>query len=293
MEQFLLFLHKKNIQFKTKRRRLARFFPIKLYRKKIQNIILSRYAKTCFNLDNRTIYADKKDYLNIIVHNRYGQTAKLLKKFVKKETVVIDLGANIGYYTILSAELVGKTGHVYSFEPEPHNFSLLSKNIKTNNLTNVTLEQKGVADKNYQARLYLSDSNTDHRIYKVENDRKSVEIQVIKLDDYFPDGIKKPCFIKSDIQGADIKAIEGMKKLLQNSRDLILFFEYQPSMLKEFGSNPEPIINSLLTMGFTIFDTGHWTTERPQLFEKNKITDYSQINKPTSLFCIKQFDTNC
>lgn len=252
-------------------------------------MIQSNYAKTSSNMGNKIIYSNKEDYLNIKIHYRYGQTTKLLKKFVKEGTVVIDLGANIGYYTILSAELVGKTGHVYSFEPDLDNFSFMKKSVNTNNLINVTLEQKGVADKNYQARLYLSDATNAHRIYKSENqDSKSIEIQIIKLDDYFSDGINKPCFIKSNIQGADIKAIIGMKKILENTSDLILYFEYSPIMLKQFDSDPEPTINSLLDIGFTIYDIGNWSTEQPQLLEKNKITKFSQLTKPAGLFCIKE-----
>jgi len=236
------------------------------------------------------MYADKTDYLKIKVGHQYGYTAKLMKKFVKKGSTVLDLGANIGYYTCLAAELVGREGHVYGFEPEPHNFSWLKKNVEINSFTNVTIEQKAITDKNYKAKLHLSKSNVDHRIYKVKNDdRASIEIQVVKLDDYFPNGLKSLSFIKSNIQGVDLAAMKGMKNILENSTNIVILLEYAPGMMREFDSDSEPIINDLISMQFKLFNLGRWHSDYPKLSKKNKIERFRDLPKvqSTALLCIK------
>jgi len=66
----------------------------------------------------------------------------LVKSKIKEGEIVVDIGANIGYYTLIFAKLVGTSGKVFAFEPEPHNFHLLQKNLKANSYQNVTIEKK-------------------------------------------------------------------------------------------------------------------------------------------------------
>jgi len=290
MENFLMFLHKKNQDLKAKNLTIANFLPIKIYRKKIINKLLNQYAKNKFDVEGRKMYADKTDYLKVKIMDQLGYTTKLMKKFVKKGTAVLDLGANIGFYTCLAADLVGQNGHVYAFEPEPHNFSLLKKNVEINGFTNTILEQKAVADKNYKTKLYLSESSTDHRIYEVNDEnRESVEVQVVKLDDYFSNGLENLSFIKTNLQGADIANLKGMKNILKNSSKLVVLFEYSPEMMMEFDSDTESIINDLMSMGFELYHLGRWHSDYPQLSNKNKIRTFRDVTRigSGSILCMK------
>lgn len=72
----------------------------------------------------------------------------MFTEHIQPGNTVIDIGANIGYYTILAAQIVGETGKVYAFEPEPKNLTLLKKNVEHNNLTNVVLANKAVSNAN-------------------------------------------------------------------------------------------------------------------------------------------------
>jgi len=120
--------------------------------------------------------------------------------------VVVDIGANIGYYTLIFARLVGEQGRVFAFEPDPANFSLLAKNVAVNNYHNVELIQKAVSDQTGNARLYLSPKSTvDHRIYSSNDNRKFIDVEAVRLDDYFLDNNGKIDFIKMDIQGLKVK----------------------------------------------------------------------------------------
>lgn len=81
------------------------------------------------------------------------------KREIKENDIVLDIGANIGYYTLLFARQVGTKGKVYAFEPEPNNFSLLAKNVLINKYENVIYIDKAVSDINGSQKLFLSEYN--------------------------------------------------------------------------------------------------------------------------------------
>ena len=112
---------------------------------KINSGVRSEYIE----IDGQKLFLDKEDSLLLSTRkNNYDRfEIECLKQLIKEGDTVVDLGANIGYYTLILAQLVGKSGHVYAFEPEPSNFEILSKNVKENKHDNVTLVQKAISDK--------------------------------------------------------------------------------------------------------------------------------------------------
>ena len=111
-----------------------------------------------------------------------------LRSYVKPGEVVIDIGANVGYYTLIAARLVGETGRVYAFEPDPTNFAILDKNVRLNGFRNVVLEQKAVSNEPGSIELFLHEGAAgDHRIYQFFQDQGAVEVEAVALDDYFED----------------------------------------------------------------------------------------------------------
>jgi FkbM family methyltransferase len=83
------------------------------------------------------------------------EETKFLKKIIKKGDTVIDVGANIGYYTLLFSKLVGKEGKIYAYEPLPENFKLLKKNIFINKYKNIVLINRALSNKEKNAKLYI------------------------------------------------------------------------------------------------------------------------------------------
>ena len=80
----------------------------------------------------------------------------LFRKLVDEGMNVVDIGANIGYYTLLAAELVGEKGKVFAFEPEPSNYDLLLRNVEINGYKNVTVVRKAVSNETGESSLFLS-----------------------------------------------------------------------------------------------------------------------------------------
>jgi FkbM family methyltransferase len=185
---------------------------------------------------------------------------ELVNTEIKKGQVVLDIGANIGYYTLIFAKLVGAEGKVYAFEPDPVNFELLKINVKTNLLRNVVLVRKAVTMETGEARLYLSSVNKgDHRIYDSGDGRPAIDIETIRLDDYFEEYEGPIDFIKMDIQGSESGALRGMMRLLEKNPGVRLMAEFWPYGQRLFGSDPAEFLDVLGRLGFRLYEVNEQT----------------------------------
>jgi len=245
-------------------------------------------CKIYLNLQDQTI-SDR-----LVINNAYEQfETQIIKKEVKEGDVVLDIGANIGYYTVILSKLVGEKGKIIAFEPDPENFVLLKKNVKINNCENVTLVQKAVSDETRKLKLYLSEDNKgDHRIYDAGEGRKYIEIEAISLDDYFKNYSRKIGLIKMDIQGAEPVAIQGMTLLLEKNKDVKIITEFEPFLLKKFGVEPKEYLKLLMRHDFRL----HFLNEQKRKIELVDIDKLLEIYTPekenyTNLLCVRQKNT--
>jgi FkbM family methyltransferase len=145
-------------------------------------------------------------------------TTKIFKAVVREGDVVLDLGANLGYYSLLASRLVGTKGKVYSFEPEPRNYRLLCRNLELNGIRNVTALQKAVSDKTEKVKLHISNKDSGaHTIRDTEDSGEYedfIEIEAVKLDEYFLDKSRRVNVIKMDVEGYEPKAFIGLTKIV-------------------------------------------------------------------------------
>lgn len=249
---------------------------------------------------NHKMYLDKLDSLHLSVNRDWEPFCTgLLQKLVKEGEVVFDIGANIGFYTLIFSKLVGEKGKVYAFEPDPINFSILKKNIEANNIHNVILVNKAVSDKNEEVNFYIYESNTSGNSLFAENlntvPSRSIKVEAIRLDKYFKKDIKVD-FIKMDIEGAEPRALKGMARILGKSKNLILLTEFCPFVLnaynKEINANARTYLESLQNAGFRFFDV----QERVNKLRSRKIEDLIEDYKTgfvfTNLLCIKNHQNN-
>lgn len=178
---------------------------------------------------------------------------------VKAGNTVLDIGANVGYYTLLGAALVGEEGVVYAFEPDPVSFRLLEQNVRLNGLQNVVLEQKAVSNEPGSIRLYLAEENKgDHRIFETEGRRESIEVEAVSLDEYFRGHEGSIDFVKIDTQGAEAVIIQGMSELIRDNDGMLMAVEFWPYGLSEFGFDAAELLEVLRSFGFHFFDLGIW-----------------------------------
>jgi methyltransferase, FkbM family len=181
--------------------------------------------------------------------NRYYEPEEtaLIKQLVKPDWVCMDIGANIGYFTILMAR---QCKHVYAFEPEPSNFEMLKQNVALSDI-DVTIYREAVGNKNGTMPLYLSDSNNGmHRLYKSKwcNERTDTYVYCTQLDEY---KFSKINLIKMDIEGAEYGALIGMVELLIKDHPIIIM-EFHPMSIIEYGVDPEKVYEFLNKLGYRI-----------------------------------------
>jgi len=172
----------------------------------------------------------------------------LLKQIVKPGMRVVDIGANIGYYTLLMAPLTGPKGEITAFEPDPDNYRLLTKNIKCNRIGNITAVKKAVSNRSGSARLFLNRGHRgDHRIFDNKGQRPSLGIETTSIDDYLAG--KRVDLIKMDIQGAELLALQGMRKTIRQNPGVIIITEFSPYLLERCGACPSDYLNAIETVG--------------------------------------------
>ena len=241
------FFAKRSLRFKRAR-------PIRAVRRRFVNYVIRTYKKSFVEIEGRKMYLDQNDSLRLSFkeYDKFGED--FLKTQINEGDVIVDLGANIGYWTLFFAQLVGKSGKVYAFEPEPSLFKILQKNVEVNDFENITLIQKAVSNISQKDKLFLSSNPNDHRIFDSTGTRKSIEIDTISLDDYFSKNDFQIDFIKSNVQGADFSAIEGSKNILKKSKNIKIMAEFSPFMLVEFNKNPEDFLDLLLNDDFFLYD---------------------------------------
>jgi len=270
-------------------RGIERFYPIKVINSFIISHLKSRSSFA--EVQGHKMFLDSKDSLKLSIFGIYEPfETELVQKEIKRGDVVLDLGANIGYYTLIFAKLVGEEGKVFAFEPDPNNFSLLKKNVEINGYKNVVLVQKAVSNKTGKLKLYLCEDNLgDHRIYDSYDGRKSIEIESVLLDDYFRGRNLKIDFIKMDIQGAEGWAIQGMLNLLKENKTVKIVMEFWPIGLKRSGINPNEHLKSLVNLGFKLYKIN----KRKKKIEPVDIPKLLKIytlkkENHTNLLCIRE-----
>lgn len=168
--------------------------------------------------------------------------------------VVVDIGAHIGYYSLLAARGVGSEGHIYAFEPAPGTYDLLCRNLERNGYRNVTAVRKAVAAGGGVGRLWLSDkSSALNKLVTESCAGDSLEVETTSLDDYFADYGGRLDLIKVDTEGSEQLILEGMQRLLRRHRDVAIFTEYFPRALQASGFPPEQYLQKLHQHGFRMF----------------------------------------
>lgn len=177
---------------------------------------------------------------------------KLLGRLCREGMTVLDIGANIGFHTLLFARAVGPSGRVWAFEPDTGNFGTLRRNLELNLYGNVTAVQAGVGAASGTAFLYRSPFQCDHRTYRVHEGQQGLPMDVVSLDEFLPPGHRVD-LVKMDIQGAEGMALRGMKRTLASNPGLAILMEFWPEGLRKAGCSPDTVLSELEELGFSLY----------------------------------------
>ena len=255
--------------------------------------IIHSFSKSDFvEIEGRKMFTQNNDGLALSIFKIYepNQT-EIVKKYVHEGDIVVDIGAHVGYYTLLMAQLVGKNGKVYSFEPDPVNFQLLKKSVEINGFENVVLIQKAVSNITDKVKLFLGDNDSAiNRIYdaKLGDAKESIDVESIRIDEYFKENDELIDFIKIDSEGSEIKIINGMKQFLSRNQELVMMTEFFPFLIKKSGDEPNQYLKSLEKSGFSLYNILDKNEKTNKINSENFLESGINSQYCTNLLCIKQ-----
>jgi len=237
------------------------------------------------------MFVDSHDTLGLRKHGSWHSALrKVAIRYIKEGDIALDIGAMIGYFTIIFAKLAGKDGKVFAFEPHPGNFDILKKNIEINHCKNVIPIQKALSNRNGKARLYCYSGNRGKNITFHFDDRYNefIPIETIRLDNYFGKYNGRIDFIKIDAEGADMAIVQGMGDLLEKNKDIKIVTEYLPLGLSRFGCEPENYLKLLKRCGFKLYETVRTQDLIPTTISQLLKRYPTGKSGHTDLFCIRE-----
>ena len=219
-----------------------------------------------FQIEFKTLWGDKiYCYLpdgNAIFYYGCPGEANLTNffiNFLKERDVFIDIGAHLGFYSLLVARLVGEQGKVYSFEPTPRTFEFLKKNVST--VLNVIINQVAVLDE--EKSISFIDYGPRYSAFNTYQERKSkdlnflqkskkiINVKTITLDKYCQENDIQPTFIKIDAEGAEHPILQGMSYILNSLRP---FISLEVAGGDEWKENCQKSIQMLLGKSYRVFE---------------------------------------
>ena len=207
-------------------------------------------------IDGLTFYLNPRDsFLTqlVLTSGAYEpEETRLFRSKCRPGDTIIDVGANVGWYTIIASKLVGKNGSVIAFEPDPENFALLKRNTLANGCDNVILEQKALSNASGTLTLYLDESNKGMHSTVFDWKRGGIKVEALRLDDYLENRFKRVDFVKIDVEGAEPMVLEGMKRTIESQPEIRLVVEFAPERVVAAGHQPEKYLEGFIEQGFLI-----------------------------------------
>lgn len=174
------------------------------------------------------------------------------RQLLRPGMTVVDVGANVGIYTLHAARAVGDSGKVFSFEPAPKTFATLKRNVDANGFSaRVELRSAAVLDKSSRMPLYVRDEDCGlNSLYMVDGARSEM-VETVSLDEALA-GVASIDIIKIDAEGAEPRILRGMQRVIGANPGLQIFIEFAPSLLLRGGVQPADFLDQLLKLGFDI-----------------------------------------
>jgi FkbM family methyltransferase len=196
-----------------------------------------------------------------------------LREFVPAGSLVVDVGANVGFFSLRFAEWVGNGGEVIAIEPEDQNYNRLVSALEGKGLSNRVRTLKAVAAA--APGVMLLEINPLHPAdHKLSRDGVGVAVDAVALDDLFSgEGRRAPSLVKIDVQGAEMMVLEGARKILREYRPA-LFVELHEQGLRRFGTSVSAILNHLSESGYQ----GYWLTRTGPLEKADPQSIHAQVD---------------
>lgn len=176
------------------------------------------------------------------------ETQRLIGSWLRPGAVFYDLGANVGFFSLIASRLVGPDGHVYAFEPSPTTARALRANILRNGLGNVTVIEAAAGREDGSAWLDPGDGEASQSARLLaEGGRGGLEVRVMAIDTFVREGARPPDVVKIDVEGAEEDVVLGMCATLASHRPSVVCEIHQTLHTIE-----HPVETALREAGFAL-----------------------------------------
>ncbi|MCK4575172.1 FkbM family methyltransferase [candidate division WOR-3 bacterium] len=236
----------------------------------------SRYCK--IKVNDSMMYIDFNDggiSRQLYFHKkRERHSTDYMKEIVREQDIIIDIGANSGYYALLESRLAHK-GKVYAIEPVPKNAWLLNQNIDLNNYKNISWFPLAIGGGNDEGEMYVYEKGNLCSFTKnIQNEYiEKITVPIMTLDSFIEKYVSgDPALIRMDVEGYEYQIIKGMLDILSSGKPLILFIELHPFMMSEYEMHN--LIKTLKQNNFKV----------KAIFLEPSTSDYGSVNVINKIF---------
>lgn len=221
----------------------------------IARLLEPKSGRVVCRLDGYDIELDLRDRVVAHIIARFkiwepGETA-LLKSALQPQMTFVDIGANVGYFSLLAAKAEAR---VFAFEPNPLNQQLLESSIARNKFTHVTLFKCALSDHTGTATLHSDRNNFGSpslALANVPEPDGEHTVSLATLDESLPPDIPVD-IIKIDVQGAEAAVFRGARDVIERSPNLRILMEFWPKGIRNCGDDPQAMLEQLVAVGFTL-----------------------------------------
>jgi len=246
------------------------------------NLLPEEFETTVGN--SRFVFRPKKDGLWFLNYAAFAEPGveKVLCKYLREGDTFVDVGAYIGYYTIFARNLVGESGKIIAFEPNPISFKLLKKNIDLNGYYNCILENIALSENGGKAKLFIGKfTDADSSLIPLKNrvNRSYYNIVTTEFDKYSKLHNIIPDMIKIDVEGSEYYVLKSMKNTLALYHPKILI-EIHSNNLNKIGVTPSYVIDFLLKKEYKIQLV---TNEKLREIPTRKLLDIINMDRENSI----------
>ena len=236
-----------------------------------------------YKVTKKTLWGERMSYYlpegSMIYYYGFFEAnlSNFLIDILREGDVVIDIGAHVGFYSMLASELVGESGHVYSFEPTPRTFATLKENASRKR--NITVENKAILNEEttidffdygpkYSAFNTFKKRTDEHIAFK--DNAEKISVKTLSLDAYVKEKQCSPRFIKIDAEGSEHLILEAMKNILTEIRPII---SIEVSSVKEWEDNLKKSLTTLEANGYKAYELDVDGKASPADPYKNRLYD--------------------
>lgn len=179
------------------------------------------------------------------------QEGRVLRRLLRPGMRAVDVGANIGYFTLLMARQVGAGGRVFAVEPEPRNLALLCANLAAHGLDGVDVVPLAASSHDGEMTLVLNAENLgDHRGFGDDPERERIVVPAARLDAILDPALRIDV-VKIDVQGMDHAVVQGLETTIRRWWPALIV-EFEPASIAGFGDRPAEVLANYRALGYDL-----------------------------------------